>query len=255
MSLLATSGLTIVIGGKHIGHEVELSIGPGESWAVLGANGAGKTTLLHTLGGLRSPTAGRILLDGAPLAHMRRRDIARRLGILLQDSEDPFPATVLETALIGRHPHIGAWQWESPDDHARAHAALAEVGLAELADRSVDTLSGGERRRLALATLLAQDPAVHLLDEPSNHLDLHHQIHLLGHLRERVTGAGGALVMALHDVNLATRFCDHAVLIFSDGEIRQGPVDELLQPGHLSCLYHHPIRAIEADGRRFVLPA
>lgn len=254
MSLLATSRLTIVIGGKHIGHEVDLSIGAGESWAVLGANGAGKTTLLHTLGGLRAPTAGRVLLDDVPLANMRRRDIARRLGLLLQDSEDPFPATVMETALIGRHPHIGAWQWESPEDHARAHAALAEVGLTELADRPVDTLSGGERRRLALATLLTQDPVVQLLDEPSNHLDLHHQIHLLGHLRERVTGNGGALVMALHDVNLAARFCDHAVLIFSDGEIRQGPADELLQPGHLSCLYHHPIREIEADGRRFFLP-
>ncbi len=195
-----------------------------------------------------------MLLDGAPLDGLRRRDIARRLGILLQDSEDPFPATVLETALIGRHPHIEPWRWESPDDHARAQAALAEVGLAQMAERPVDTLSGGERRRLALATLLAQDPAVHLLDEPSNHLDLHHQIDLLGRLCRRVTADGGTLVMALHDVNLAARLCDHAALIFDDGEIRHGPTAELLQPERLSRLYHHPIRAIEAEGQRFFLP-
>ncbi|MDX1609988.1 MAG: ABC transporter ATP-binding protein [Halofilum sp. (in: g-proteobacteria)] len=255
MSLLACEGLTVEIGGQRIAEGLDLAVGAGTSWAVLGANGAGKTTLLHTLAGLRPPTAGRVLLDGRPLRGLRRREIARRLGVLLQDSEDPFPATVLETALIGRHPHIGPWRWESPDDHARARAALDEVGLSELATRAVDTLSGGERRRLALATLLAQDPAVQLLDEPSNHLDLHHQIALLGHLRERVTGAGGALVMALHDVNLAARFCDHAVLLFTDGSVAHGPATELLQPERLSRLYHHPIRELEADGHRFFVPA
>ncbi|MDZ7828054.1 MAG: ABC transporter ATP-binding protein [Halofilum sp. (in: g-proteobacteria)] len=254
MSLLATEGLAIEIGGKRIAGDLDLAVTPKQSWAVLGANGAGKTTLLHTLAGLRPPAGGRVLLDGLPLHGIGRRDIARRLGILLQDSEDPFPSTVFETALIGRHPHIGTWQWESPEDHRRARDALAQVGLESMAERPVDTLSGGERRRLALATLLAQDPAVHLLDEPSNHLDLHHQIHLLGHLRERVTGAGGALVMALHDVNLATRFCDHVLLIFGDGQVRHGPTDELLRPGHLSCLYHHPVQEITADGRRFFVP-
>jgi len=254
MSLLATEGLAIEIGGKRIAGGLDLAVHAGQSWAVLGANGAGKTTLLHTLAGLRPPAAGRVLLDGRPLDGLGRRDIARRLGILLQDSEDPFPSTVLETALIGRHPHIGAWQWESPEDQRRAHDALAQVGLESIANRPVDTLSGGERRRLALATLLAQDPAVHLLDEPSNHLDLHHQIHLLGHLRERITGTGGALVMALHDVNLAARFCDHVLLIFGDGQVRHGPAEELLLTGHLSCLYHHPVKEVSADGRRFFVP-
>lgn len=255
MSTLATERLGVEIGGKRIGHDLALSFGAGESWAVLGANGAGKTTLLHTLGGLRPPGAGRVLLDGAPLTRLGRRAIARRLGVLLQDSEDPFPATVLETALIGRHPHIDPWRWESSADHARAHAALAEVGLDTMAGRAVDTLSGGERRRLALATLLAQDPAVYLLDEPSNHLDLHHQIDLLGRLCRRVTTTGGTVVMALHDVNLAARFCDHAVLIFDDGEIWHGRASEFLRPDHLSRLYRHPIHAIEAADRQFFVPA
>ena len=254
MTLLATEGLAIEIGDKRIGDALDLAVGKGESWAVLGANGAGKTTLLHTLAGLRPPTEGRVLLDGKPLHTLRRRQIARRLGILLQASEDPFPATVMETALIGRHPHLGPWGWEGPADHAQARQALADVELDTLAERAVDTLSGGERRRLALATLLTQDPAIHLLDEPSNHLDLHHQIRLLGHLRARTCGRGGALVMALHDVNLAARFCDHAVLVFHDGQILHGPAQRLLQPGHLSCLYRHPIEAVEYGGQRAFLP-
>ncbi len=254
MSRLASDHVAVEIGGKRIGGGLDLSFGPGQSWAVLGANGVGKTTLLHTLAGLRRPTQGCIRLDGAALETLRRRTIARHLGILLQASEDPFPATVMETALIGRHPHLGAWQWEGPEDHAAARRALAEVELEALAQRPVDTLSGGERRRLALATLLTQDPSVYLLDEPSNHLDLHHQIQLLGRLRERVRERSGTLVMALHDVNLAARFCDHVALIFHDGEVRHGPAGDLLQPGHLSCLYHHPIRSVEVEGRRAFLP-
>jgi len=254
-ALLATEALRVEIGGKRIGGGLDLAVAAGETWAVLGANGAGKTTLLHTLAGLRPPAAGRVQLDGRPLAAQRPRDVARRLGILLQDSADPFPTTVLETALIGRHPHLGPWEWEGADDRALARAALAEVDLAGLESRPVDSLSGGERRRLALATLLVQDPALYLLDEPTNHLDLHHQVHLLGHLRARARERGGALVMALHDVNLAARFCDHALLVFADGEVLHGRTDELLRPGHLSCLYDHPIEAVEHNGRTAFLPA
>lgn len=254
-TLLATEALGVEIGGKRIGGRLALPVAAGESWAILGANGAGKTTLLHTLAGLRAAASGSVYLDSRPLPQWGRRDIARRLGILLQDSSDPFPSTVLETALIGRHPHLGPWQWEGCRDRDLARAALAEVDLAGLESRPVDTLSGGERRRLALATLLVQDPDLYLLDEPTNHLDLHHQIHLLERLRARTRERGGALVMALHDVNLAVRFCDHALLIFDDGEVLHGPADDLLQPGHLSRLYDHPIEAVAHGGRTAFLPA
>jgi len=255
MTLLHTEALGIEIGGKRIGRNLGLRIEPGQSWAVLGANGAGKTTLLHTLAGLRPPAEGTVFLDGAPLDRWGRRASARRMGILLQDSSDPFPATVLETALIGRHPHLGPWQWEGPGDHEAARRALAEVELETFAERPVDTLSGGERRRLALATLMVQDPAIYLLDEPTNHLDLHHQIRLLGRLRERTRAREGALVMALHDVNLAARFCDHVLLVFSDGEALHGSAEELLEPGHLTCLYRHPIEMVPLGDRNAFLPA
>lgn len=255
MSLLATERLDVEIGGQWIAGGLDLAIAPGESWALLGANGAGKTTLLHTLAGLRAPAAGTLRVDGKRLGAWPRRALARRLGILLQESHDPFPSSVIETALIGRHPHLGPWQWEGAADRERAHAALAEVELDGLDERPIDTLSGGERRRLALATLLVQDPALYLLDEPTNHLDLHHQIRLLGRLRERIRARGGALIMALHDINLAARFCDHAALLFSDGAVLHGPAESLLTPADLTRLYHHPIEVVESGERRAFVPA
>ncbi len=255
MSLLATQRLAVEIGGKRITDGLDLAIEPGQSWAILGANGAGKTTLLHTLAGLRPPSAGAIHVAGRPLWAWRRREMARHLGILLQESHDPFPANVLETALIGRHPHLGPWQWEGAADRERARAALAQVELEGFEERAIDTLSGGERRRLALATLLVQNPSLYLLDEPTNHLDLHYQIRLLARMREQSRARDGALVMALHDVNLAARFCDHTMLIFGDGSAMHGPVSSLLTPGHLTRLYHHPIEAVPFGERRAFLPA
>ena len=153
-----------------------------------------------------------------------------KLGLLTQTTEDPFPSTVLDSVLVGRHPHIDFWRWESDADRAIACAALAAVALEELAERDIDTLSGGERRRVALATLLAQNPDVLLLDEPINHLDPHHQLDVLKLLRDRARD-GRSIVMSLHDAGLAARFSDHALLLFGDGGWLSGPTSEVLDAG------------------------
>ncbi len=246
---LQARDLQVHVGTVRVCDAASLRFEPGSCWAILGVNGAGKTTLLHTLAGLRPPGAGEVRLDDRPLAELERRAIARRLGLMPQDTPDPFPATVLETALLGRHPWLSRWQWESADDEALARQALAELELAPLADRLVTTLSGGERRRLALATLQVQAPPVMLLDEPTNHLDLRHQHQVLGLLRERAR-AGHTVLMVLHDLNLAARYCDHALLLGGDGEILQGPVDAVLDPVTLSRLYGIPIQRIETDQQR-----
>ncbi len=231
---------------------LDLAIVSGAVTAVLGCNGAGKTLTLHTLTGLRAPAHGTVTLDGETLASWPRRALARKLGLLTQTTEDPFPSTVLDSVLVGRHPHIDFWRWESDADRAIAHTALTEVALASLSERDVDTLSGGERRRVALATLLAQDPDVLLLDEPINHLDPHHQLDVLKLLRERAH-AGRTVVMTLHDAGLAARFSDHALLLFGNGEWLSGPTSEVLTQETMTKLYGVAVREIAwAGGRTFI---
>jgi iron complex transport system ATP-binding protein len=164
------------------------------------------------------------------------RELALRRAVLAQDSIDAFPATVLETVLIGRHPHLSRFAWERDDDIEFAAQALARFGLAPLAQRDVRTLSGGERRRVALAALLVQDTPLALLDEPSSHLDIAQQIGALevfvGLARER----GHAIVMVLHDVHLALRFCDRAIAI-GNGSAHAGTVADVLSVRALSSLF------------------
>jgi iron complex transport system ATP-binding protein len=242
--LLGCRELQVEIAGRSVCAALDLEIHPGSSWALLGRNGVGKTTLLHTLAGLRPATGGTRCVDGVRLEQIPRRRLATRIG-LPQDNRDLFPASVLETALIGRHPHLRGLAWEGPGDLALARDALAAVGLAGFEARTVTTLSGGERRRLAMATLLLQQPAVALLDEPANHLDLRHQVELLGLLRRTQAERGGALLMVLHDVNLATRFCDHALLLFGDGETLAGPLGAVLDAASLERLYGLPLVAVD----------
>jgi len=244
VALLETNRLSVSIGGISVCRQLDLQIQAGECWCILGRNGAGKTTLLHTLAGLRPPRAGHITLNAHPLAELPPRTIARQLGILLQDHSDAFPATVLETALTGRHPWLGPWQWEGASDYRKARGALAAVDLGAFENRNTLTLSGGERRRLGIATLLTQDPQLLLLDEPTNHLDIHYQIRTLDLLRDKLQADGKALLLVMHDLNLAVRYCDHFLLLFADGDTAQGSRSAVLVKDNLERLYAHPLTAV-----------
>ena len=253
-AILETKALAVSIGGKQVCRNLNLVLRPGERWGMLGLNGVGKTSLLHTLGGARPSDTGEILLKGMSLALTPRREAAQTVGMMFQDSDEAFPSSVLEAALIGRHPHLHAWEWESAQDEAIARSALASVTLSGLEARSTATLSGGERRRLALAALLVQDPHLFLLDEPVNHLDVHHQIAALNLLTQLAQTQGKSLMMVLHDVNLAARYCDFLLLLFGEGETLQGPTCELLTETNLQRLYNHPMRRVQTDGGEFFYP-
>jgi len=247
--LLECRGVDIGIGSRTLVRGLDLEVRSGTLLAVLGPNGCGKSLSLHTFAGLRSAHAGELLIAGRPIAAWARRALARELALLPQNVEDPFPANVLETVLLGRHPHIARWQWETARDVGIASDALAAVGLAGYEERDVFTLSGGERRRAALAAVLAQTPRIFLLDEPTNQLDPNHQLEALQLLRER-SDAGSAVIVTLHDPNLAARFADHALLIGRDGDWRCGSVAEILTARHLSQLYDTRFDAAELGGRR-----
>ena len=249
---LACRGLTLTIGARTLVAALDLDVHAGECWAIVGPNGAGKTTLVAALAGLRVPVSGKIAYDGTPLAQLGPRERALLRGYLPQDSVDFFPATVLETALVGRHPHLARWQWESGADVARAHAALAAFGLGGIDARDARTLSGGERRRLALAALVAQDPALLLLDEPSSHLDLGQQVAALDVVTASAREGGKAIVMVLHDLHLALRYADHAIAL-GGGRALTGTAVDILTPAAMSELFgHRLVRVGEGTASTFV---
>jgi iron complex transport system ATP-binding protein len=254
MHLLETGKLCVTIGNTRVCDALDVSIDAGDRWCVLGRNGTGKTTLLHTLAGLRSALSGAITLQGQSLQQLPRKSIARRIGLLFQDHNDAFPASVMETVLSGRHPWMGPLQWEGEQDFAIAQAALRAVELDGMEQRIVTTLSGGERRRLGIACLLTQNPQLQLLDEPTNHLDLHHQISMLELLQRQTQRDNKALVFVMHDINLATRYCNRFLLLFGDGETAQGAASEVLTHTHLERLYRHPLQAVQGPQGTLWLP-
>jgi len=252
-TLLATRELVVDVPQRPDGAPLNLTVNPGQCWGILGPNGAGKSTLLHTLAGLRDPRAGQIEVRGRGLPAMPRAELARHLGLVFQSHHDGFPATVLETALIGRHPYLRPWDIETAEDYALARAALAEMDLSDMESRLVDTLSGGERQRLAIATVLTQNPNLLLLDEPTSQLDLHHQVAVLNRIRA-IASRDRAAVLVLHDVNLAARYCDRLLLLFPDGQACWGPTPTMLVPSALERLYNQPLSVGEIDGHPVFLP-
>lgn len=267
--LIFTRNLSLRIGNTNVCHALNWQVNPGERWAILGKNGVGKSTLLTTLAGLRRPQHGELNLCGVQIgvspaptfSRQAQQQIAKRRGYLAQHHSDPFSSTVLETALIGRHPHLGRWDWESARDRDIAYAALNEVDLAGLADRDVQTLSGGERQRLAIAQLFTQQPQLFLLDEPLTHLDLSHQVAVMELFKQKTqandcsthTGLSG-LVAVLHDPGFAVRYCDHALLLFGEGEWLAGRSQEIITADNLSRLYGYPLREIRSDHDRWFIP-
>jgi iron complex transport system ATP-binding protein len=252
MSLLSCRNVDVRIAGIRIVDQLNLDIKPGQFWGLLGPNGIGKTTLLKCLAGLDEPAAGQILLESRVLSELPRKLLALHIGMLQQHTVYVFDSSVLQTALTGRHPHLAYWEREGPMDFEKARNALASVGLEAFAERSVTGLSGGEARRLAFAALLVQEPEVMLLDEPTNHLDLKHQVEIMHMISARVTSGTHSASTALHDINLAARYCSHVVMLFGDGEWCAGPSTEMLNEDSLARLYHCPVERLEStSGPRF----
>ncbi len=255
MATLQLQSLDIEIAGKSICQNLTVQIAANERWALLGKNGAGKTTLLHSLIGQRSANKGNILLDGVDIVNLTQRELASKIGILFQQGMDTLPATVFETAMLGRYPHLQSLFKDEPKDIDIARAALAAFDLQALSEREVDTLSGGELQRLALAMLLAQTPQVFLLDEPSNHLDVAFQVKLLSVLEEKIAENSASLLMATHDINLAARFCEHIILLLDDGEFLLGERDEILSEENLSKAYNCSIKSVTSGNQQLFYPA
>ena len=244
--LFRVAGVDLRIGDVHVAQQLTFEVYPGEMVAILGRNGVGKSTLLSELAGLpHGEMQGEILLGGKTYAAWGDRAAACWRGWLPQRQQDPFGASVLETVLSGRHPHLNRWAWESGEDRALATRSLAEVGMADFADRNILTLSGGERQRVAVATMLTQNPSLYFMDEPLAHLDLNHQIEVLNLMHQKARAERISCIMVLHEPGLAYRYCGSALLLFGNGEWLYGSSEHVLTADNLSRLYGYPLVQIE----------
>jgi iron complex transport system ATP-binding protein len=222
---------------------VSLDIGHGALVGLLGPNGSGKTTLLRLLSGALRPQSGQVTIDGAPIASLSRRALARRLAVVPQETVLAFDYTVIEVVLMGRYAHLGAFEVEGPDDLAAAIHALEATGTDDLAERAFRTLSGGEKQRVIIASALAQltsarpAPALLLLDEPTASLDLRYQIEVASLVRRLCGERGITVLLSTHDLHLAKSVCSHVVLLSRGRVLAQGAPGDVLTADLVGRLY------------------
>jgi cobalamin transport system ATP-binding protein len=232
-------------GAPLVVDDVSMTIAPGAMVGILGPNGSGKTTLLKMLSGTLTPTAGAIVFDRRPLSSWKRRDLARRIALVPQETHAPFDFTVLDIVLMGRFPHIGTFALEGPADLSIAKQALESTGTSAFEERPFATLSGGEKQRVVIASALAQSPELLLLDEPTASLDLGHQLDVQLLLAALNRNRGVTMVLSTHDLNLAAALCRHLILLRDGRVIAQGPTEQVLTPATVRALY-----GVDADVQR-----
>jgi iron complex transport system ATP-binding protein len=229
-------GLGYRAGGTLILDGVDCPVPAGSVTGLLDPNGAGKTSLLQLLAAVAAPHAGTVLLDGASLHALPRKERARRLALVEQSAATDLPLTVLDVVLLGRMPYRSALAGTGGEDLRVARRSLEAVGLEDFAGRRYSTLSGGERQRVQLAKALAQEPEMLLLDEPTNHLDVNAQLSTMELVRDLAAGGVGVLA-ALHDINLAAAYCDRVIVLHQGRVAAAGPTAEVLVPALIRRVY------------------
>ncbi len=229
-------------GGPLVVDDVSVHLAQGALVGILGPNGSGKTTLLRLLSGTRKPSAGQVFLGDQPLARLSRREVARRIAVVPQETELAFEYSAIEIVLMGRHPHLGVFTVEGPEDLRIAREALASTGTDHLAERPFHELSGGEKQRVVIAAALAQSAALLLLDEPTASLDLGYQLEVSTLLQRLNQDHGVTMAISTHDLNLAASICRQLILMRDGRVLAAGPTDEVLTPENVRLLYD-----VEAD--------
>jgi iron complex transport system ATP-binding protein len=236
--LLQAADVTFAYGpGKAGLHGVSVAVPRGSLVGIIGPNGSGKTTLLKLLGGMLAPASGRITLDGRDLSSLARRELAKEIAVVPQETRLSFEYSVLEVVLMGRYPHLGAFELEGRDDLRIAREAMAATGTLALEERSFPTLSGGEKQRVIIAGALAQSAQLMLLDEPTAALDPGYQIEIAGLLGRLNADRGVTMAVATHDLNFAAGLCQQLVLLRDGRVLAAGPTAQVLTRESVRSLY------------------
>ncbi|MEW5872497.1 MAG: heme ABC transporter ATP-binding protein [Chloroflexota bacterium] len=254
--MLEIHSLHVAYADQPVLSGVSLNVQPGEILALVGPNGAGKSTLLRAVSGVIPWNSGSVRVSGRELSHLSPAQRARCLAVVPQARSLPAAFTVYQTVLIGRTPHLGWLGQAGPLDHAHVRLALERTRLSDLAQRRVGELSGGEQQRVLLARALAQDAPVLLLDEPTTHLDLQHQSSLLNLVRQLAAEQNLAVLMVLHDLNLAGLYADRVTLLVRGHLLASGSPKEVLTEHNLAAVYNIPVHVVAHPdyGTPLVLP-
>jgi len=255
MTLLELAGVSVGYGaGEAVVHGVDLRLEEGDFLGLIGPNGCGKSTLLRAAAGVLPLRRGRVLLQGRDLGAASRKELARLLGVVSQESLFAAGFTVREIVAMGRHPHLGRFQQPGREDERQLHQDLDQTGILHLAEREARCLSGGERQRVAIARALAQTPRLLLLDEPTNHLDINHQVEIFDLLHQLNRVQGLAILCVTHDLNMAAQYCG-ALALLEEGRLRAcGPPAEVLTAPQLSAAYGVEVLVEELGGALRIFP-
>jgi iron complex transport system ATP-binding protein len=237
MSILEARNASVKRGGRTIFGPASVRIGAGEMTALIGPNGSGKSTLLRLFAGLWRPDNGEMLLDGNPVHSLARKEIARRVAFVPQETQIDFAFTVGEILAMGRYAHRGRFSPQSQVDHHAINSAAEYCDVTHLINRAINTLSGGERQRVLIARSLVVEPEFILLDEPTANLDIHHALDVL-QLCESLSRKGKTVIVATHDFNLVTRYVARLILLQAGLVIAEGPQQEVLGPQTIQEVFH-----------------
>jgi iron complex transport system ATP-binding protein len=243
-------------GSRLVLDRASVEVRRGAIVGLLGPNGSGKTTLLRLMAGILAPQSGSVFLNDEPIGRLKRRELARQIAVVPQETHSTFDFAVLDIVLMGRYPHLAAFELESASDLEIAREAMAATGTSALEARSFATLSGGEKQRVVIASALAQSSHILLLDEPTASLDLGYQFEIASLLKRLNRERGTTMVVCTHDLNFAAALCSRIVLLKDGRVLAQGPTEQTLTEATIRALYgvNTDVRFHERAGHLTVVP-
>lgn len=237
MNLLKIDNLKFGYGKELVLDGITFDVKRGEFLSIIGPNGSGKSTLLKTLNSLYTPNEGKISIEGNNINKFKKKDLAKRMALVLQDSNIDYGFTVEDIVLMGRHPHKGRFERENSDDYKIVDESLEMTGTLDLKYRLVTEISGGERQRVMIAKALAQKPSLILLDEPTSHLDINHQLEILKLLKKMNRDKGTTIVLVIHDINLGIRYSDRVIMLNEGKVIEIGDSEKVITKDNIKLAY------------------
>lgn len=237
MNLLEVDNLKFGYGDDLVLNGISFNVKKGEFLSIIGPNGSGKSTLLKTLNNLYPTKSGEISLEGNNVKSLKKKDLAKKMALVLQDNNIEYDFTVEDIVLMGRHPHKGRFERENADDYKIVDESLEMTNTLDLKDRLVTEISGGERQRVMIAKALAQKPSLILLDEPTSHLDINHQIEILKLLKNMNEELGTTIVLVIHDINLGIRYSDRVIMLNEGKIVEIGNSERVITKDNIKLAY------------------